>query len=763
MRISLPIFFPVLIFLAHPALAQDEMFQRMEVPASINGKNLKYAFAGGLNNAQFSSADLNNDGIQDLVVFDRAGNVVLTFLNDGTIGVNGYTYAPEYACNFPKLVDYALMRDYNQDGAADIFCASLQDGSQEMQVFRGYYENNMLKFTPFKFYYPICPACDPYLIWYPSNQPGFLNNLSIAKTDIPSVDDIDGDGDLDIVTFAAGNTTHLWFLRNESVEKGYGLDSLQFTRVDDCWGKFYENGLEACRATLSDDPNCCAPCFGGPEDESADDREARHPGAAVLTYDQDNDGDKDLLLGNLSFECLGMFTNGGSTNQAWMTGLDTLFPSYDVLVQLYTFPAAYHLDIDNDGKKDLLISPNSKSISEDRTCVWYYRNTASTGTHFELQTKSLFVDEMIDLGTVTHPVVADVNGDGLPDLVVGNNGYYIPFDPGNSNNSSLYLFLNVGTPWQPRFDLVDTDWLGMSQYSPNDYDFAPTFGDIDGDNDLDLLIGNYGGWLYCFRNTAGPNNPMTFQQDFNPMWVSMDVGSSSTPVIFDLDGDGLNDILMGEFQGNINFFKNTGTATQPAFSNQPSIAKIGGVDTEIIVNGVGYSAPTVVITPDGPNLITGGVNGKIEVYDNISATADPFSEISLNWGNTDDGERSSPAFADLDFDGILEMVDGNLRGGLNIYKTVLVDCTTPTTTVDTPAPVLQLSPNPTSAWVRVQLPEPAPAQWRAYNALGQLMASGNSADSPFSISVRNWEPGVYFVEVTAAGQHITGKLLVRYE
>ncbi|MEZ4967678.1 MAG: VCBS repeat-containing protein, partial [Saprospiraceae bacterium] len=163
MRISLPIFFPVLIFLAHPALAQDEMFQRMEVPASINGKNLKYAFAGGLNNAQFSSADLNNDGIQDLVVFDRAGNVVLTFLNDGTIGVNGYTYAPEYACNFPKLVDYALMRDYNQDGAADIFCASLQDGSQEMQVFRGYYENNMLKFTPFKFYYPICPACDPYL------------------------------------------------------------------------------------------------------------------------------------------------------------------------------------------------------------------------------------------------------------------------------------------------------------------------------------------------------------------------------------------------------------------------------------------------------------------------------------------------------------------------------------------------------------------------------------------------------------------------
>lgn len=734
------------------------MFQRLTAPVTVDGKELKYPFAGGLNNGQFSDADLNHDGIQDLVVFDRGGDVVLTFLNEGTPGQISYTYAPEYACNFPKLTDYALMRDYNKDGAADIFCASLQDGSQEMQVFRGYFENNVLKFTPFQFYYPGCTSCNPLYIWYPASQPGFWNNLSLAKSDIPSVDDVDGDGDLDIVSFAAGNTTHLWFMRNESVELGHGLDSLMFRLVDDCWGRFFENGLNACIATLSDDPNCCAPCFA--PGDIPEEREERHPGASVLTYDQDGDGDKDLILGNISFECLGMFTNGGSADQAWMTAQDTAFPIYDNIVKLYNFPASYLLDIDNDGKKDLVVAPNSKTIGEDRACSWFFRNTASAGYHFELQHKSLLVDEMIDFGTSTHPAIADVNADGLPDLVVGNNGYFIPFNPGNSNNGSLYLLLNTGTPTQPKFDLADTDWLGMSEYAPDDFDFAPAFGDLDGDGDKDLLIGNYGGWLYYFRNTAGPNNPMVFQQDFNPMWVAMDVGSSSTPAIADLDGDGLQDILLGEYQGNINFFKNNGSGTTPLFANQPTIAKIGGIDTELITNGVGYSAPAVVSTPDGLDLITGGVNGQLRAYSNIFASTDPFQLLSLTWGNIDDGNRSSPALADLDNDGILELVTGNLRGGLDLYKTILVDCTVSTPVTEIPGRVLNIQPNPAGDWARVQLPGDAPAQWRVFNTMGQLVETGQTRTGNFNLLLSGWETGFYFVEVITGHNRMAGKLVV---
>jgi hypothetical protein len=63
--------------------------------------------------------------------------------------------------------------------------------------------------------------------------------------------------------------------------------------------------------------------------------------------------------------------------------------------------------------------------------------------------------------------------------------------------------------------------------------------------------------------------------------------------------------------------------------------------------------------------------------------------------------------------------------------------------------------------VQLQLPSEAPAQWRAFNALGQLAASGQSVGGNFFIQVTNWETGVYFLEVIADGQRGVVKLVVR--
>lgn len=727
------------------------MFPAISFPVVQNGKQLEYPFAGGFNAPQFSAADLNNDQILDLVVFDRAGDVFATFINEGTANASSYRYAPEYACHFPALQDYAILRDFNHDGAADIFCASLPLGSQEMQVFQGYFENNVLKFKPFLFHYPGCSSCDNRLVYYPSVIPGFWNNLFIADTDIPGVADVDGDGDLDILTFDGSAGGHVWWVKNTSVEKGFGTDSLHFEVVDRCWGRFYETGLNFCVNNLSPGPDTCVNFFTGQETWEERGQGNRHPGSTLMLYDQDGDGDLELVTGDVSFTCLNMMTNYGTPTEAWMAEQDVNFPSYSKPVNLPQFPAAFYLDANNDGKGDMIVAPNSKFAQDDRNSAWYYQNTASTGHYFELETQRFLVGDMIDVGTAAHPALVDVNADGLLDLVVGNYGYYTP---GNAQNASLYLFLNNGTPTAPRFVLTSSDWLGLSAFAPNDFDFYPAFGDLDNDGDLDLLIGSNIGALYYFRNTAGAGNPMQFQQDFKVMWATMDVGSYSTPAIVDVDYDGVMDIVMGERNGNINFYKNIGAPDNPVFTSQPTLQKLGNIDTRVFPSDIGFSAPTFLEQPNGERwLIVGTQEGNIEAYTNVTASESAFSEISKKWGAVRDGNRSTMAFGDLDGDGTLEMMVGNLRGGLTLYKTTLVDCTTSTNTVrGTSVPDIRLSPNPARHWVRVEWPSDQAVEWRAYDLLGRVVARGTAPGGVFSIAVNDWAPGMYVLELLSDGR-----------
>jgi hypothetical protein len=736
--------------------AQVLAFPRLKIPVKTGGQTLEDPWVGGLNTPQFSAADLNQDGVQDLVIFDRSGNIILTYLNEGTAGQVSYRFAPQYAVHFPLLNDYAILRDFNKDGAADIFTASTAPGTQEVQVWQGYFEGSQLRFKSFKFYYPTCSTCNPLYIYYPDEEPGFWNNLPVSKADLPSFEDVDGDGDIDLLSFEASAGGHVYWWENTSVEKGFGTDSLHFELKDRCWGRFYETGLDPCLNILSPDPTICATLFaGGNTGNNAED--GLHPGSTLMIYDQEGDGDMELVSGDISFDCFNMMTNGGTPEVAWMNAQDDAFPAYDESVDLPTFPASYYLDVDNDGKKDMIASPNNKSIGEDQRCAWWYKNVGTGANHvFELQNKKLFVEEMIDLGTSSHPAFADVNGDNLLDIVVGTYGYFSL--PSNALNARLYLFLNTGTATQPEFTLSNNDWLGLSDYAPNDSDFSPTFGDIDGDEDLDLLVGNNGGNLYCFRNQAPLGSPMLFTQDFSSMWVSMDVGISSAPLIYDLDADGLPDILMGERQGNVNFFKNIGAGSNPQFSSTPTIQKLGNIDVREYGQAAGFSTINLVYTNDGPLLVVGGLNGKYLAFTNVTATADSFPLLSSQWGNIDDGERSHPALADLNTDGTLELLTGNLRGGLTLYKTTLTDVSVPVRTPITDVPALQISPNPATDVVRLSWSGHNTAQWRAFNAIGQLTAEGIYTQST-TLDVHTWPSGVYLIEVTSEGTRAIGKLV----
>jgi len=284
---------------------------------TVNNTVLKNPLTGGINTPQVSKADFNNDGLMDLYVFDRSGNVSIVYLNDGITNQAAYTYAPRYAENFPDLVDWVLLRDFNQDGAMDIFTAARTPGISGIEVLRGYYENGELKFAPFYF-----PQFQFNVIPFRLGN-GSFTNLYVSSQDLPAIDDIDGDGDMDIVSFGV-NGGYMEYFTNQSVEDGFGPDQ------------------------------------------------------------------------------------------------DCNYPSTDVPVDLPSFPASFFVDINNDGKRDLLAAPNSPRRVEDFFNLWYYRNDGTDAVpDFNFQRKDLLTHNTLDMGSGSSPVFVDFDQDGLQDIIVG--------------------------------------------------------------------------------------------------------------------------------------------------------------------------------------------------------------------------------------------------------------------------------------------------------------------------------------------------------
>lgn len=100
---------------------------------------------------------------------------------------------------------------------------------------------------------------------------------------------------------------------------------------------------------------------------------------------------------------------------------------------------------------------------------------------------------MIELGEGAYPVLFDADADGKKDLIVGNLGYYTV----NTNKSKLAYYRNIGTNTSPSFSLITRDYQFLSSY--NIFSMAPTFGDLDGDGDKDLIVGATNGKVHFLK------------------------------------------------------------------------------------------------------------------------------------------------------------------------------------------------------------------------------------------------------------------------
>lgn len=745
----------VLSGISQVILGQITFLPNTEFTVTKNSQIMEMPWCGGFNAPQFSRVDLNLDGKEDLIAFDRADKQVTPLINTGGAGQVSYQYAPVFKQKFPESRGWMLMRDYNGDGKKDVFYC-LSGGNVSLSTNTS---STSLSFSN----YSNAIAGPQY--------PGGVIPFYVPNEDIPAIYDVNGDGDLDILTFGVLGVS-MEYIKNFSVERTGNSDSLDLELRNYCWGHFLEIGIATNKLELFD---TCS--FNVPGAELGTDPaigtgsrpmggSSRHIGSTVTAFDNNGDSVTDLLLGDVTFNNLVMAQNGGTLpdQNSSITLQDTAFPSYGISADVMLFPASYIEDVDNDGLNDLLVAPNTTELAENHNQIWFYKNIGTNKIpNFSFQRKNLFENQYIDLGDKAIPEFFDYNGDGLMDIIVSNYGYFnrdsIVYD------CKLSLYKNIGTLAAPSFEYItdnyhslDTLKLGKS--------LEPTFGDIDGDGDEDMILGNSEGYIHLFTNTAGAGNianfVLTSSRLQDNLGDTIDVGQFSSPQLFDYDNDSDLDLIVGKVNGSIRYYENIGNSTSYNFKKITDT--MGRVEIheiwDIYGASTGYATPKFFRESGTTYMYCGSQSGGIFKFSGINPS-NPRQTFIIDTviENYTYGLFSSPTLFDFKGDGKLDLLIGNLKGGLTFFTEGIG-----TLSVKEVKPSLdfQLYPNPANDWVTIKINDfENQSRIIISDMLGKIVKEITPKSNQAQLDVADLKKGVYFVSVIAQNGLKTRKLVVQ--
>ncbi len=734
-------------------LGQTAKYPVTGIPVERYGKILENPWAGGLNAPQFFPIDLNGDGINDLFVFDRGSNKVLTFLNDGSHSDTAFHYAPEYEHIFPAMTQWAVLSDYNHDGIPDIF--TYQPGGVTPQgqtvpsgimVYKG---SRVLG----NLHYDVVSYC----LNYTNN--GFTVSILPNGLGLPAIIDVNGDGQMDILSFGVYGTTVDYF-ENTTAQLGLSPDSLKFTQSTSCWGNFYVSN-----STLGVSLNIS--CKGGTGQDGGLPGAGRHTGAALSALRYGDDSIVDVILSGAHVDFMSLLKNTGSSAYANIGWVDTLWPQCNVAVQMPYFPGVHQLDAENNGSQDLLVAPLFSASSEDVKNVMLYRYASGDSCYYEYSgNDSFLVSSMLDFGTDSKAVFFDYNGDGLMDIVVGNYYYYNSVVLGTSQ---LALYQNVGTATQPRYQQITNDFAGLSQYSAAGevLGYNPAFGDLDGDGKPDLLVGDANGDLFFFKNEGG--QVASFPSMTISNYDSINVGGNAAPFIYDVNGDSLPDLIIGRMDGGLSYYRNYGTRTSPRFSVDSVNASFGGVNVTSSTTTIGNSQPFIMRDSMGNMLLfVGSDQGTVFEYlmDTTKLRSGAFTLLDTNFLNYNAGARVTMQACNLNGDGKLEYLTGNALGGLQMFSDSLWDPGNILAVHDLgPAMEISVYPNPANqqftcvlkggSWKNVQV--------EIYDMLGQRVPAKYAVLAERIVfSSADISTGIYLLSITSGAETFKAKVVVQH-
>ena len=715
----------VLIVSCAQAQFTYELHQDIEV--EVDGELLTLPWAGGLNSIQVNTMDLNGDARQDLVLFERTANKLITFLNQN----NQFVAAPEYEALFPaEVTQWILLRDYNCDGKKDIFTSNPFGITVFVNTTRS---GEKLSWRPFNPGFPLLTK-------------GFTSNinLKINESDIPSIDDIDGDGDLDILNVRFVGIGSVEWHKNLSKERTGTCDSLQLERVTQSFGNF-----EECDCGRFVFGKTCAEAGGG--------RTQHAGGKALLSLDLNNDGDKEILFSEEDCPRVYMLQNNGTREDALMTSA-VRYP-ISTPAAFINFPATFLEDIDFDGVKDLIASPNlyaRTTLNVDfKNSMWFYKNTGSNQLpQFTLQKRNYLQEEMIDVGDYAVPAMIDADGDGDLDLFISNYA-----DPYFVSNVSLYE--NTGTINEAKFKFLTNEYAYV--YLSNYYNVKIQFSDLNSDGTLDFVFTgtsrlNRTTELCFIPNQSNRILDITGQA---LQFTSFTIRQTENILIVDINQDGLKDLLVGKSNGSIQYWRNQGPHNE--FNYVLEDDSYNGLTASIERQSPALAAGD--LDADGrADLIVADQKGFLTFYGDFRSqnpNIEPVKNLIYNpltetYTTKNLGGRAWPIIVNLFNSDKPAIVVGNTLGGIHILKN--------DGGKDLPEnPVVDLFPNPILKQGEFKIKADRNVLVQFYTVLGQKISEPYfiPANQEYPIIISGLPAGIYIARFSSNGKTVGKKFIVQ--
>jgi hypothetical protein len=701
------------------------------------GNALSMPWAGGLNASHYNKMDLDLDGKEDLVLYDRMADKVITFLARD----NHFVPAPQYESAFPEgITNWLLLRDANCDGRKDIFTGD----NLGIKVYINVTTGNRPAWKQYIFH--AGPGSTGSTVLLTKGFSGKVN-VQLQFDDLPSFVDADGDGDLDLfnVRFVGNGTVE--YHKNFGMERYGTCDSLDFERQTQTWG-----GVTECRCgvfAFNNEP-CPAPPGGRTEHAG---------GKSLLAFDANGDSSIDLLFSEATCNNLFLLPNTGTLENPVIAS-SAQFPIAHP-ASFSIFPAAFHEDLDFDGVKDLLVMPNIFTKVYLQTDLansnWFYKNNGTdTAPNFVFQQSNFLQSSMIDVGDNAVPAFIDYDGDGDFDLLVSQN-------TSSEIVSQIALYQNTGTSEAPAFKLIETDLWGFSQLPF--YNLKLQFADITGDSKLDVVFTatNTQTFVTKLYYVQGTGNGVINVSGQQVQQTDVVIGANENVLVADVDRNGLADLLIGRTNGSLEYWRNRADGSNgfELFDNS-----FLGLGSSVLRQNLACAIDD--LDGDGKiDLILGDQAGIVSIVPNYRAAADAsgaatdlvYNSLTETYEHVNLGGRIWPTTVNLYGSTRPTIVVGNVLGGISIMKHDGGE--------DLPSePVVEIYPNPVTrgnfSAKELTIRTDRPAFMQAFSSLGQVLTESQYllGNEEYSFSVAPLAAGVYILRFTIENKTFSKRIVV---